>query len=131
MVELILRQRARGQVGHVNNETLDHGPYDDQEEQADCYLNGAECLVPRARPSLIILTIGRCCRDCMVGTLPPLGKARCQVDAAAGPSWHFARPDSRQFRRGCGDASVPQVSEAGHATTARRILERQPGATLA
>jgi hypothetical protein len=41
---IILRQRASGQVGHVNDETLDDGPYDDQEEQADRYLNGAESL---------------------------------------------------------------------------------------
>jgi hypothetical protein len=35
MVEFILRQRASGNVRHVNDETLADGPYDDQEEQAD------------------------------------------------------------------------------------------------
>jgi hypothetical protein len=39
MVELILRHRARGKVGHVNEETLDDGPYDDQEEEAHRYLD--------------------------------------------------------------------------------------------
>jgi hypothetical protein len=44
MVEFVLRQRARGKVGHVNDETRNDGPYDDQKEQADCYLNGEKLL---------------------------------------------------------------------------------------
>src|SRR5215207_10608112 len=42
--ELILRHRARGQMGHVKDEPLANGIEDDQEEQADCYLNAAESL---------------------------------------------------------------------------------------
>ena len=44
MVELILRQRARGNVWHVNDETRDDVPYYEQKEQADCYLNGEKSL---------------------------------------------------------------------------------------
>ena len=43
----------RGQVGHVDDETLDDGPDDDHEEQSRCYLNGVGRRVPRATPSVV------------------------------------------------------------------------------
>ena len=58
MVEFILRQRARGKVGHVDHEALDDGPYDDQQEQGRCYLNGAEPLRTKGHTVAHVPTIG-------------------------------------------------------------------------
>jgi hypothetical protein len=94
MVEFILRQRARGKVGHVDHEALDDGPYDDQQEQGRCYLERRGAALSPALRRRCGQTIRTCCRFAEADQRPPVaeGNATVQVTKAVSRLRKSLRP---------------------------------------